>query len=112
VFTPVKRPPWYRKPVVLAGIAVVVVAAGLGTAWGLGAFGGDTLAQKSLQDGVSQVLRDSYGEPDVRNVECPSGETADNGTTFDCTVQLGGQRKKVTVRVLNDKPEYSVGAPH
>ncbi|WP_344858344.1 DUF4333 domain-containing protein [Amycolatopsis ultiminotia] len=96
----------------LGGIAVVVVIAGLGAAWAFGAFGGDTLEQNSLQDGVSRVLSESYGEPDVQHVECPSGRSATNGTTFDCTAQVGGQAKTVTVRVLNDKPEYSVGAPH
>lgn len=96
----------------LGGIGVVVVAAVVAVAWAAGAFDGDTLEQKALQDGVSRVLGDSYGEPDVKNVECPSGRAAQNGTTFDCTVDVGGQPKKVTVRVLNDKPEYSVGAPH
>ncbi|MFF0148350.1 hypothetical protein [Amycolatopsis sulphurea] len=44
----------------MAGISVVAVMAGLGAAWGLGAFDGDTLAKNPLQDGVSQVLEESY----------------------------------------------------
>ncbi|WP_326568129.1 DUF4333 domain-containing protein [Amycolatopsis rhabdoformis] len=108
----VKKAPRSRKPWVIGGAAVAVVIIGGGAAWLLGAFRGDTLEQKSLQDGVSKVLAESYGEPDVKNVACPSGESTQNGTTFDCTLQLGGQPRKVTVRVLNDKPEYEVGAPH
>lgn len=91
-------------------MAVLVI--GAGAAWLLGALQGDTLDQKSLQDGVSRVLVENYGEPDIKNVACPSGESTQNGTTFDCTLQLGGQPRKVTVRVLDDKPEYEVSAPH
>jgi hypothetical protein len=96
----------------IAGAAVLVVALGGGAAWLLGAFRGDVLDQQSLQDGVVKVLNESYGEPDVKNAQCPANEAAENGTTFDCTVSIGGQPKKVTVRVLNDRPEYEVGAPH
>ncbi|MEV6902034.1 DUF4333 domain-containing protein [Amycolatopsis sp. NPDC051372] len=108
----VKKAPRSKRPWVIAGAAVAVVIIGGGAAWLLGAFQGDTLDQKSLQDGVSRVLAENYGEPDVKNVACPSGESTQNGTTFDCTLQLGGQPRKVTVRVLNDKPEYEIGAPH
>lgn len=104
--------PRSKKPLLIAGAVVVALAAAAGISWATGVFSGDTLDQKSLQDGVSRVLNENYGEPDVKNVSCPSGQPVENGTTFDCTVQVGGQPKKVTVRVLNDKPEYSVGAPH
>ena len=104
--------PRSKKPLAIGGIVVLVLVVGGGLAWLLGAFRGDVLEQKSLQDGVTKVLNESYGEPDVKNAQCPSNESTQNGTTFDCTVQIGGQEKKVTVRVLNDKPEYEVGAPH
>ncbi|QRP45354.1 DUF4333 domain-containing protein [Amycolatopsis sp. FDAARGOS 1241] len=107
----VKKAPKSRRPWVIGGAVVVVVVIGAGAAWLFGAFRGDTLDRKSLQDGVARVLAENYGEPDAKNVVCPSGEPAVNGTTFDCTVQLGGHTRKVTVRVLNDKPEYAVGAP-
>ncbi|GAA4540415.1 DUF4333 domain-containing protein [Amycolatopsis samaneae] len=107
-----EKPERSKKPLLFGGIAVLVIVAGGVAAWLLGAFRGDVLDQKSLQDGVTRVLNESYGEPDVQNVQCPANQVADNGTTFDCTLQIGGQPKKVTVRVLNDKPEYEVGAPH
>ena len=91
---------------------MLVLVLGGGAAWLLGAFRGDVLDQQSLEDGVVKVLNENYGEPDVKNAQCPSNEAAKNGTTFDCTVQIAGQEKKVTVRVLNDRPEYEVGAPH
>jgi Domain of unknown function (DUF4333) len=107
-----KKKPKSKKPLLFGGIAVLVLVAGGGAAWLLGAFRGDVLEQQSLQDGVVKVLNESYGEPDVKNAQCPADEAAVNGTTFDCTVTIGGQPKKVTVRVLNDRPEYEVGAPH
>jgi hypothetical protein len=106
------KKPKSKKPLLIAGAAVLVLALGGGTAWLLGAFRGDVLDQQSLQDGVVKVLNENYGEPDVKNAQCPANEAAANGTTFDCTVTIGGQAKKVTVRVLNDRPEYEVGAPH
>jgi hypothetical protein len=108
---PAKKPK-PKKPLLIALAAVVVLAAGGGAAWLLGAFRGDVLDQHSLQDGVVKVLNENYGEPDAKNAQCPANEAARNGTTFDCTVTIGGQQKKVTVRVLNDRPEYEVGAPH
>lgn len=108
---PAKQPK-SKKPLLLGGIAVLVLVVGGGAAWLLGAFRGDVLDRQSLQDGVVKVLNENYGEPDVKNAQCPADEAAVNGTTFDCTVTIGGQQKKVTVRVLNDRPEYEVGAPH
>ncbi len=108
---PAKKPK-SKKPVLITAAAVLVLAVGGGAAWLLGAFRGDVLEQQSLQDGVVKVLNENYGEPDVKNAQCPADEAAQNGTTFDCTVTIGGQQKKVTVRVLNDRPEYEVGAPH
>lgn len=101
-----------KKPLIIGGAAVLLVALAGGAAWLLGAFAGDTLDQKDLQEDVSQVLQDNFGEQDVKNTSCPADQEVKNGTTFDCTVDVGGQPKKVTVRVLNEKPEYEVGAPH
>ncbi|MET8854273.1 DUF4333 domain-containing protein [Amycolatopsis sp. NPDC004625] len=107
-----EKKPKSKKPALIAVTVVLVLALGGGAAWLLGAFRGDVLDQQSLQDGVVKVLNENFGEPDVKNARCPANEAAQNGTTFDCTVVIGGQPKKVTVRVLNDRPEYEVGAPH
>ncbi|UUV35496.1 DUF4333 domain-containing protein [Amycolatopsis roodepoortensis] len=107
-----KKPKASKKTLLIGGVAAAVVIAGGVGAWLLGAFSGDTLDQKSVQDGVVRVLSEHYGEPDVKNVSCPSGQPVENGTTFDCSIDLSGQQKKVTVRVLNTSPEFEVGAPH
>ncbi|KFZ82814.1 hypothetical protein ED92_02575 [Amycolatopsis sp. MJM2582] len=109
---PAKKPKASKKTLLIGGIAAAVVVAGGVGAWLLGAFAGDTLDQKSVQDGVVRVLNENYGEPDVKNVSCPSGQPVENGATFDCSIDLSGQQKKVTVRVLNTTPEFEVGAPH
>ncbi|AUI63324.1 DUF4333 domain-containing protein [Amycolatopsis sp. BJA-103] len=109
---PEKKPKVSKKTLLIGGIAAVVLIGGGVGAWLLGAFAGDSLDQKSVQDGVVRVLNEHYGEPDVKNAECPSGQPVVNGTTFDCSIDLSGQRKKVTVRVLNTTPEFEIGAPH
>jgi hypothetical protein len=100
-----------RKWLVLGSVAVVVLAAGGVAAWLLGVFRGDVLNQDALQQGVARVLRGSYGEQDVRNVRCPANQEIVTGHTFECTVDISGRPKSVSIRVLNDQPQYEVGAP-
>ncbi|QWF79622.1 DUF4333 domain-containing protein [Amycolatopsis sp. CA-230715] len=102
--------PRSKKPFVIGGaVALVLVLAGAA----LLIFNPfkSVLDQNSLQEGVTAVLHESYGEGDVRDVNCPSGESVSTGTSFTCSVTVAGAAKTVSVRVLNDKPEYEVGAP-
>jgi hypothetical protein len=108
--TPPKRRRW-KKPWLIAAAVVVVLGGGGAGAWLLGAFHGDVLDQNSVQNGVQQVLRGDFGEGDVRNVSCPKNEPVKTGTTFECSAVVAGQPKKVTVRVLNEQPQFEVGAP-
>lgn len=96
---------------IFMGITAVVLLGGVTAAWLLGAFRGDVLDAQSVEDGVATVLRESYGEHDVSNVECPEGQRIVAGHTFECSVDIAGKQKAVQIRVLNDKPEYEVGAP-
>ncbi|UIJ60726.1 DUF4333 domain-containing protein [Amycolatopsis acidiphila] len=106
-----KRPKRSKKPWIIGAAVVVVLAGGSVAAWLLGAFKGEVLAQQSVQDGVQKILREDFGEGDVKNVSCPKDQPVKSGTTFDCTLTVAGQPKKVTVRVLNDQAQYEVGAP-
>ena len=72
----------------------------------------DVLDQASLHEGITNVLRESYGEHDVSNVRCPEDQPITTGHTFDCKVDVAGQQRTVSIRILNDKPQYEVGAPH
>ncbi len=106
-----QKPKRSKKPF-LIGAAVVVLLGGGGVgAWLLGAFQGDTLDQAAVQDGVVKILREDFGEGDVKNAQCPDDQPVRTGTTFECTVTVAGQPKKVTVRVLNDQAQYEVGMP-
>ncbi|WP_277681944.1 DUF4333 domain-containing protein [Saccharomonospora azurea] len=101
-----------RKPWIIGAVALVVLAGGGAAAWFSGVFTGDVLDQESLHEGVATVLQDSYGEQDVSNVNCPENQRIAAGHTFDCTVDVAGKPRTVSIRVLNDKPQYEVGAPH
>ncbi|RBM18439.1 hypothetical protein DI005_18835 [Prauserella sp. PE36] len=105
------KPKRSKKPLVIGLVAVVVLAGGGVAAWLLGVFRGDVLDKQSLQEGVATTLRDSYGEHDVSGVECPANQRIETGHTFECSAEVAGQKRSVTIRVLNDKPEYEVGAP-
>ncbi|MFF5986350.1 DUF4333 domain-containing protein [Prauserella flavalba] len=105
------KPKRSKKPLVIGLVAVVVLAGGGVAAWLLGVFRGDVLDQQSLQEGVATTLRDSYGEHDVSGVQCPANQQIETGHTFECSAEVAGQKRSVTIRVLNDKPEYEVGAP-
>ncbi|WP_116041496.1 DUF4333 domain-containing protein [Amycolatopsis palatopharyngis] len=106
-----KRGSRRKKALLTVGAIVFVLGGGGVAAWLLGAFQGDVLDQQSLQYGVATVLRDSFGEHDVANARCPDGQPVRNGTTFECTVEISGEEKSVSIRVLNKKPEFEVGAP-
>ncbi|PRX43980.1 uncharacterized protein DUF4333 [Prauserella shujinwangii] len=108
---PAPAPRKSRKPLLIAVAAVLVLAGGGVAAWLLGAFRGDVLDAGSVERGVAQVLRDSYGEHDVRAVQCPDGQPIETGHTFDCSVEVAGKPRTVSIRVLNDQPEFEVGAP-
>jgi hypothetical protein len=104
------KPRRRRTAIFIGGAIALALGAGV-TAWLLGAFQGDVLDQDSLQNGVITVLHDNFGEHDVSNAKCPDDQPARNGTTFECTVEISGQEKTVPIRVLNEKPEFEVGAP-
>lgn len=95
---------------ITAAVAVTLAAGGT-AAWLLGVFHGDVLDQQALQEGVATVLRDSYGEHGIKNVRCPANQEITTGSTFECSVEIGHRTTAVPIRILNDKPEYEVGAP-
>lgn len=65
----------------------------------------------SVQQGVQQTLRDSYHLGTVESVRCPAGQVVEPGRRFDCSVQLGGARKSVSVTVRDSSGIYEVGYP-
>ncbi|WP_435155226.1 DUF4333 domain-containing protein [Amycolatopsis sacchari] len=66
---------------------------------------------RALEDGVRQVLTQSYGLADVGEVRCPSGQFVQAGISFDCEVVVGGARKNVTLTVQGLDGTYQVSQP-
>ncbi|WP_054813117.1 DUF4333 domain-containing protein [Nocardia arizonensis] len=71
----------------------------------------DKLDQAAVQNGVKKVLTDSYGIQDVADVSCPSGQEVKVDATFECTLKVSGEQKKVNIKITNDNGTYEVGRP-
>ncbi|MFR9750006.1 DUF4333 domain-containing protein [Nocardia sp. 004] len=71
----------------------------------------DELDQAAVQDGVQKVLSDSYGIQDVSDVSCPAGQQVTIDATFECTVKVGGEDKKVSIKITKEDGTYEVGRP-
>lgn len=106
--TPAKKS---KKGLLFGGIGVLVVVV-VAVVLAFVFLGSDKLDNKAVQDGVQKVLKDSYGIDDVENVSCPSGQKVEVGGTFDCTLKVGGEQKKVTVKITKDDGTYEVGRPN
>ncbi|MFC9999800.1 DUF4333 domain-containing protein [Nocardia sp. NPDC127526] len=93
----------------LAAAAVLIVAAIVGGVLALTAK--DQLDNKAVATGVQKVLKDSYGIEDVQDVSCPSGQKVEVDKTFECSLKVGGESKKVTIKITKDDGTYEVGRP-
>ncbi|MGW5311895.1 DUF4333 domain-containing protein [Nocardia thailandica] len=71
----------------------------------------DELDNTAVQNGVTTVLKDSYGISDVSDVKCPSGQKVEVDSTFTCDVKVSGEQKKVTIKITKDDGTYEVGRP-
>jgi hypothetical protein len=58
--------------------------------------------EKKLGDNLSQ----QYGVKGVK-VDCPGGQKAKKGHTFDCTVTVGNQKTTAQVRLLSDDGKFT-----
>ncbi|MFC9895615.1 DUF4333 domain-containing protein [Nocardia sp. NPDC127579] len=72
----------------------------------------DKLDQSAVQDGVKKVLTDSYGITDVTDVSCPSGQEVKEGATFECSLKVSGEDKKVNLKITDKDGTYEVGRPN
>ncbi|MFS8099237.1 DUF4333 domain-containing protein [Lentzea alba] len=71
----------------------------------------EVFVAKSVERGVVQILEDEYKISGVGVARCPEGQAVEPGTSFDCTVEVGGQVKTVEIRVKTADGEYEVGQP-
>ncbi|RSM73921.1 DUF4333 domain-containing protein [Amycolatopsis sp. WAC 01375] len=66
---------------------------------------------RTMQADVRKILTETYQVSEVGDVLCPPNQTVKDGSTFSCTVQVGGEGKTVTITVTGDDGRYEVGAP-
>lgn len=90
--------------IVIAVVALVATLVALGSK--------NTLDRNAVQAGVQRVLKESYGISDVQDVSCPSGQRVDVGRTFECTMRVGSDQKRVSVRITKSDGTYEVGRPN
>ncbi|MGW4587613.1 DUF4333 domain-containing protein [Amycolatopsis thermoflava] len=64
-----------------------------------------------VQDGVRRVLTESYLIGGVGEVSCPAGEDVVAGHIFECTVDIAGEKEKVTITVRDAAGGYEVSQP-
>ncbi|MEV6067187.1 DUF4333 domain-containing protein [Nocardia sp. NPDC052001] len=109
---PQPQPATKKKTGLIIGIALaVLVVLGAIVAGVVVLTAKDQLDNKAVATGVQKVLKDSYGIEDVQDVSCPSGQKVEVDKTFDCSLKVGGEAKKVTIKVTKDDGTYEVGRP-
>jgi hypothetical protein len=101
-----------KKTGLIIGVAVLAVVLVVGAVVGiLTLTAKDQLDQAAVQTGVAKVLADSYGIDDVKDVQCPAGQEVAVDATFTCDLKVGGEAKKVNIKITKDDGTYEVGRP-
>jgi Domain of unknown function (DUF4333) len=101
-----------RLPLVLAGVAVLVLAlVGVLGFVTPGFFVTRVLDPAAVQEGVQDVLSDDYGVEGVADVTCPADVEVVGGAAFECRATVDGDAVRVPVLITNDDAEYQVGRP-
>ncbi|MDA3647562.1 DUF4333 domain-containing protein [Saccharopolyspora indica] len=99
--------PWVLSGAGVLLVAVVLVLGLIVPGW----FVRSVFDASSVEKGVEQTLKDSYGLAGVGSVSCPGGQAVQTGNRFDCQVRIGAEDKTVTVTVKTSKGVYEVGHP-
>ncbi|SDK19249.1 protein of unknown function [Actinopolyspora mzabensis] len=99
--------PWLLGSVSLMAVLVVTVLGFVTPGW----FYRTVLEADSVQQGVRQIARDSYGVAGIESVTCPAEEPVRAGHSFTCEMRVGGVSKKVRVVIRDAKGTYAVGRP-
>jgi len=112
------QPPKKSNQGLIIAIVVVVVLAALAAValfvWP-GFLNKKVFDERQVTAGVTKVLTEGsptgYGLSGVTDVACPSGQEVKAGTSFQCTLNLNGAPKTVTVVVKDDNGLYEVNPP-
>ncbi|MFC9898442.1 DUF4333 domain-containing protein [Nocardia sp. NPDC127579] len=72
----------------------------------------DNLDPNAVQRGIAQVLSESYGLVEVKDVVCPTDLPVVVGGSYECSVRVDGTKKTVAVTVTDHDGTYEVSRPH
>jgi Domain of unknown function (DUF4333) len=99
-----------RMPLIIGGVAAVVVAVGVLGFVTPGFFNTRVLDAAAVQDGVRTILTQDYGL-EVESVTCPEGTEVQTDVTFECTAVVDGQQVAVPIKITSTDGNYEVGRP-
>ncbi|NYH77103.1 hypothetical protein FHR84_000417 [Actinopolyspora biskrensis] len=102
-----KLRPWFFAAFTVLVALVVAFLGFVAPGW----FYRSVLDAGSVQAGVRQIVRDSYGMEGVESVSCPSGQPVRPGHSFTCEVSTGGDDERVRVVVQDEEGTYAVERP-
>ena len=112
-----QKPKKSNQGLIIAIVAVVVLAALAAVAlfvWP-GFLNKKVFDERQVSQGVTNVLTGAppagYGLRGITDVSCPSGQEVKAGTSFQCTLKVGGTPQTVTVVVKDASGLYEVNPP-
>jgi hypothetical protein len=73
--------------------------------------GGKTLDRTAAESGVEEIVTGTYGSSGVTNVSCPDGQEVKRGNSFDCSLNVDGISRTVTLTFTDDNGTYEVSRP-
>lgn len=65
----------------------------------------------NMESAIGRLLTDTYKLQDVGAVSCPGQQPVVDGSRFQCTVDVAGTTKHVTITVSGEDGNYKVGPP-
>ncbi|WP_063739982.1 DUF4333 domain-containing protein [Amycolatopsis jejuensis] len=66
---------------------------------------------RAMASAVTRILTTTYKLQHVGTVSCPDRQPVADGSQFQCTVDIGGTKKRVPITVTGTGGEYRVDAP-
>ncbi|MFC8180387.1 DUF4333 domain-containing protein [Rhodococcus sp. NPDC057297] len=88
-------------------VAAIVVIGGAALAFG----GSKNLDPAAAESGVEDIVTGTYGASSVSNVSCPEGKKIEKGASFECSLQVDGFERTVTLTFTDDDGTYEVSRP-
>lgn len=100
-----------KTPFIIGGAALAVVVVVLVVVFGFGLGRSTNLDQAAAEAGVEEIVTGTYGASSVSDVSCPSGKSIEKGASFDCSLQVDGIARTVTLTFTDDDGTYEVSRP-